>query len=102
MVKGKGHYTCWGNLMQTYNLTRNKVYELIAEAAPQFLLNCIFIANNFPFIIEKDYMFDNQPIPTSFVSLTFSAVSMSIGIYQGLPILYKEVRDYLLYDDYDD
>ena len=59
-----------------------KLFEIIGEALPQFILTLVFTCNNYPFLNEFDTYF-SIPIPTSIISLVFSLGSLIIGVISG-------------------
>ena len=60
-----------------------KLFEILGEALPQFILTLVFAANNFPFLMDNDTYF-GIPIPVSIISLVFSFGSLIIGVISGI------------------
>ena len=69
-------------LIRPKELPYAKLFEVVGEALPQFILTAVFAANNFPFLQEFD-TYLNIPIPVSIVSLVFSLGSLIIGVISG-------------------
>ena len=59
-----------------------KLFEIIGEALPQFILTLVFASNNYPFLMDHDTYF-GFPIPVSIVSLVFSLGSLIMGVISG-------------------
>ena len=60
-----------------------KLFEILGEALPQFILTVVFVSNNYPFLMDHDTYFD-IPIPVSIISLVFSFGSLIIGVTSGI------------------
>ena len=69
-----------------------KLFEILGEALPQFILTLVFAANNFPFLLDNDTYF-GIPIPVSIVSLVFSFGSLIMGVISGLKTGIPYTRD---------
>ena len=59
-----------------------KLFEMIGEALPQFILTVVFASHNFPCLSEFD-TYANVSIPISIISLGFSLGSLIIGVISG-------------------
>ena len=59
-----------------------KLFEIIGEALPQFILTLVFVCNNYPFLKDNDTYF-GIPIPVSVISLMFSFGSLIMGVILG-------------------
>ena len=59
-----------------------KLFEIIGEALPQFILTLVFVCNNYPFLKDNDTYF-SIPIPVSVISLMFSFGSLIMGVILG-------------------
>ena len=68
-----------------------KFVEILGEALPQLILNVVFIANNFPYLMEQDIYF-RIPVPVSVVSSVFSFGSLLYGFIKGVPIFIKKLK----------
>ena len=87
------------NYYATFNFYNNKkdiqeftkFIEILGEALPQLILNVVFIANNFPYLMEQDIYF-GIPVPVSVISSVFSVGSLLIGFIKGIPILIKRLK----------
>ena len=64
------------------NLPGAKLFEIIGEALPQFILTLVFVCNNYPFLKDNDTYF-SIPIPVSVISLMFSFGSLIMGVILG-------------------
>ena len=64
------------------NLPFVKVFEIIGEALPQFILTLVFACNNYPFLKDND-TYLGFPIPISIISLVFSFGSLIMGVITG-------------------
>ena len=60
--------------------------EQIGEASIQTIVTLVFIINNFDRIPELN-TFLGLPFPTSIISLLFSVVSLSVGLYRSCKII---------------
>ena len=60
-----------------------KLFEQFGEALPQFVLGLIFYINNSYFIDTYDTLFGTN-LEVTLVSITFSGVSILLGIITGL------------------
>ena len=61
----------------------HKLFEILGEALPQFILTLVFASNNYPFLKDNDTYF-GIPIPVSIISLVFSFGSLIIGVISGI------------------
>ena len=52
--------------------------EILGEALPQFLLNVVFICNNYEYLLAND-LYLRFPVPISIVSCVFSLGSLLMG-----------------------
>ena len=64
------------------NLPFVKLFEIIGEALPQYILTLVFACNNYPFLKDNDTYF-GFPIPVSIISLVFSFGSLIMGVITG-------------------
>ena len=69
----------FGVLIPKKSLPLCKVFEILGEALPQFIMTLVFVCNNYPFLLNNDIYF-GIPIPTSIISLVFSFGSLIIGV----------------------
>lgn len=58
-----------------------KCFEYLGEALPQLILALIFTANNWPFLLKNDVLYQGFPVPVSIISIVFSSGSLMIGLY---------------------
>ena len=68
-----------------------KMTESVGEAVPQFILSLVFIANNYPYLLENDVYFGVH-VPLSCISCIFSFGSMIMGLMNGFA-LFKHAWD---------
>ena len=71
-----------GDLIDPQDLPFMKLFEILGEALPQFILTLVFASNNYPFLMDHDTYFD-IPIPVSIISLVFSFGSLIMGVISG-------------------
>ena len=69
--------------IQPKELPFYKLFEILGEALPQFILTVVFVSNNYPFPMENDPYF-GIPIPVSIISLVFSFGSLIMGVLSGI------------------
>ena len=71
-------------------ILQNMIFvETVGEALPQFILNVVFICNNYEYLLANDVYF-GIPLPISIISSVFSLGSLIIGFinyYQNMIIL---------------
>ena len=66
------------------------VFEQFGEALPQLILSVIFLANNYPFLLAFDTLFE-IPLPISLVSTILSFGSVCMGSFSGCKACAKYV-----------
>ena len=69
-----------------------KMTESVGEAVPQFILSLVFIANNYPYLLENDVFF-GMHVPLSCISCIFSFGSMIMGLVNGFALLKNALYD---------
>ena len=69
-----------------------KLFEILGEALPQFILTLVFVSNNYPFLMDNDRYF-GIPIPVSIISLVFSVGSLIMGVISGCKVGYDYVHE---------
>ena len=67
-------------MFQVDDMDGTKSFEIVGEALPQFILGLVYLINNWEDVSENDKFFDDQPLPTSLLSLVFSLGTLVIGI----------------------
>ena len=67
-------------MFQVDDMDGHKMFEIVGEALPQFILGLVYLINNWEDVSESDKFFDDQPLPTSLLSLIFSLGTLIIGI----------------------
>jgi hypothetical protein len=67
-------------MFQVDDMDGHKMFEIVGEALPQFILGLVYLINNWEDVSENDKFFDDQPLPTSLLSLIFSLGTLIIGI----------------------
>ena len=75
-------------------LPLDKLFEIIGEALPQFILTLVFACNNYAFLKYNDTYF-GIPIPVSIISLVFSFGSLIMGVISGLKNGIPYVQDHI-------
>ena len=77
VFQGLGNYSV--GIIMVDDLPGHKMFEVVGEALPQLVLNLVYIASNFEFLMEHDKITPAQPLPTCVVSAVFSFGSVIIG-----------------------
>ena len=67
-------------MFQVDDMDGHKMFEIVGEALPQFILGLVYLSNNWEDVSENDKIFEDQPLPTSLLSLIFSLGTLIIGI----------------------
>ena len=67
-------------MFQVDDMDGHKMFEIVGEALPQFILGLVYLINNWEDVSENDKFFDDQPLPTSLLSLIFSLGTLIIGL----------------------
>ena len=71
-------YNDYGCIWGADTLTLAKVLDILGEALPQFILNVVYIANNYYYLLDDDLYF-GIPIPISIISAVFSFGTLMMG-----------------------
>ena len=82
----------YGCVLPAVYLTLAKTLEIFGEALPQFILNAVYIANNYYYLLDNDVYFD-IPVPISIISAVFSFGSLMMGFKTGFD-WYKNFQYY--------
>ena len=67
-------------MFQEQDMDGHKLFEIVGEALPQFILGLVYIINDWDHVFKHDRLFESQKVPTSVWSIIFSFGSLMIGL----------------------
>ena len=73
------------------DMTGYLTFEFFGEALPQFILNTLYLSNNYDFLQVYDVFFIAQPVPTSLISAIFSCGTV---LFTAARIIYYFIMKY--------